>query len=71
MAPQRDNKGGRPSLYPGKAGGRRVQGRLTRRGGLAFDAWRAWLKLRKARTSISDADVIEYLARRENPIRKR
>ena len=69
MAPR--NQGGRPSLYPGKAGGMRVQGCLTRRGGLAFDTWRAWLAVTKARTSVSDADVIEYLARREKPIRKR
>lgn len=60
--------GGRPSLFRGK-GARpyRVQGNLTPRGGVRFEEARVRLgdMCDVAADRISDADVIEYLARGE------
>lgn len=60
---------GRASIFRGKGDGVRVQGLLTRAGGKALDKRRRELAgIVKEVTgtrpdSISDADVIEYLAR--------
>lgn len=59
---------GRASIFRGKADGVRVQGILTKKGGEAFERSRRDLeKLHKQVTkrtpaTVSDADVIEYLA---------
>lgn len=59
---------GRASVFRGKAGGVRVQGILTQRGGAAFERRRRELqRLYLASrghlpTAVSDADVIEFLA---------
>ena len=63
-------KTGRASLFRGKKGGARVQGVITRDGARAFERRRrdlATLVRRKA-ADISDADVIEYLARGGQPL---
>jgi len=63
---------GRPTLFGERAGGRRVQGILTKTGTARFDEARE----RLARLSgweaaaLSDANVIEYLARGEEATRK-
>lgn len=60
---------GRASIFRGKANGVRVQGILTREGGKQFEAARGELAaLYRAikgvkPTVVSDADVIEFLAR--------
>jgi hypothetical protein len=56
---------GRASVFRNKKGGDRVQGTLTRRGSQRFAQARGALALMTERpvTTISDADVIEYLAR--------
>ena len=58
---------GRASVFRDKRGGDRVQGNLTREGKAAFlEARRRLAKLSKRKLSaVSDADVIEYLARGE------
>jgi hypothetical protein len=60
--------GGRASIFEGKAGGDRVQGDITKRGAQQFEAARRRLtKLAewKRPNPVSDADVIEFLARGE------
>ena len=60
---------GRPCLFPNKMGGKQVHGFITRFGKRAFDRQRVQLgRLYLAVTGrraprISDADVIEFLAR--------
>jgi hypothetical protein len=56
---------GRASIFRGKEGGVRVQGIVTKRGGEAFEDARARLAqiAFRDKDSISDADVIEFLAR--------
>lgn len=60
---------GRASIFRGKADGIRVQGLLTRTGGLAFEQCRRELAglyesvTGQPPSGVSDADVIEYLAR--------
>jgi hypothetical protein len=62
---------GRASIFRGKENGVRVQGILTREGGKALEARRSELAklcrkiLGHKPTNVSDADVIEYLARGE------
>lgn len=60
-------KTGRASLFRGKKGGRRIQGIVTRRGGELFEMRRRWLAslTNRKQREVSDADVIEYLARGE------
>lgn len=56
---------GRASIFRNKRGGKRVQGLLTKVGADAFRSQRrilATLTKRRVR-DVSDADVIEYLAR--------
>jgi hypothetical protein len=59
---------GRASVFRGKDGGVRVQGILTRKGGKYFEQRRKQLErlyrevLGHAPTTVSDADVIEFLA---------
>lgn len=63
--------GGRESIFPGKINGVRIQGVLTKRGARAFEQSRkALAKVYELETGrqpprISDADVVEYLARGE------
>jgi hypothetical protein len=63
--------GGRFSIFPGKVDGVRIQGVLTKQGGRAFEQSRkALAKVFQLETgrkapAISDADVVEYLARGE------
>lgn len=68
MASKRKHAGGRAAIFTGKVGGDRVQGDITKEGSKAFE------RARKRLTAISkwdrpnpvsDADVIEYLARGE------
>lgn len=67
MSPK--SKMGRPSIFRGKQGGRYVQAIITKTGGIEFQ--RARLRLGKLvrlvrgvmPATISDADVVEYLAR--------
>lgn len=63
--------GGRESIFRGKANGVRIQGVLTKAGGVAFEQSRKALgKVYELETGrkpprISDAEVVEYLARGE------
>jgi len=63
---------GRESLFRGKRGGDRVQGVLTPVGSRRFEAARARLGRLAGKESerVSDADVIEFLARGEEETRK-
>jgi cobalamin biosynthesis protein CobD/CbiB len=63
---------GRESLFRGKAGGDRVQGVITPIGSRRFEAARARLGRMVGRDAerVSDADVIEFLARGEEESRK-
>lgn len=63
---------GRESLFRGKKGGDRVQGVLTPRGSRRFEAARARLGrlINKDPEKVSDADVIEYLARGDEETKK-
>lgn len=56
---------GRASIYRGKKGGDRVQGVLTRDGSRHFQVKRKQLALltRRRLSQVSDADVIEWMAR--------
>lgn len=56
---------GRPSIFRNKTGGSRVQGVITARGSVRFEQARRRLAKLASREieHISDADVIEYLAR--------
>ena len=62
---------GRASIFRGKDDGVRVQGILTKTGGACFEGARARLRatyqraVGEAPRSVSDADVIEFLARGE------
>jgi hypothetical protein len=62
---------GRHSIFRGKDGGDRLQGVITRDGSKAFERERRRLArlyrdiTGQAPTVVSDADVIEYLARGE------
>lgn len=49
------------TLYPGK--GKRVQGILSKDGGLLFERVRTALSHATSRRSISDADVIDFAVR--------
>lgn len=59
-------------LFPGKAGGTRVQGILTPVGTRRFELARERLAhlVNKDPEKISDAETIEYLARGEEETRK-
>ena len=59
--------GGQVSIFRNKSGGDRVQGHITPAGSARFEAARSRLaKLAgRDREHVSDADVIEYLARGE------
>jgi hypothetical protein len=62
---------GRASIYRDKRGGDRVQGVITKTGSHAFEDARKRLAriVRRATDQISDADVIEWLARgRPDPV---
>jgi hypothetical protein len=71
MTKQQQHKRGRVSIFRDKADGVRVQGVLTKKGGKAFERRRAELAklhyhmMGVRPTVISDADVIEFLARGE------
>lgn len=60
---------GRASIFRGKEHGVRVQGIITKTGGQKFESERKALAtlyeaiLGRAPTGVSDADVIEYMAR--------
>ena len=60
---------GRASIFRGKEDGVRIQGLITKRGGQEFEKARRELALLyqdvtgRAVKTVSDADVIEYLAR--------
>lgn len=60
---------GRASIFRGKDDGVRIQGLITRRGGEYFELHRERLRKLYRRvmgqdpTTVSDADVIEYLSR--------
>jgi len=58
---------GRPSLFRDKRGGSRIQGVITKIGAERFELHRARLATiaKRDQKLISDADVIEYLARGE------
>jgi hypothetical protein len=60
-------RGGWPSIFRDKDGGDRVQGVITPIGARSFEVARARLAKLASREveQISDADVIEYLARGE------
>jgi hypothetical protein len=60
-----DTSTGRASLFRDKKGGKRVQGLLTKPGGVAFERQRARIADLTGHASPSDADVIEWLARGE------
>lgn len=62
---KRNGNMGRQSVFRGKKGGQRIQGLVTRRGGECFEGARRDLARLTQRepTQISDADVIEFLAR--------
>lgn len=68
--------GGRVSVFRGKDNGVRIQGVLTKEGGKAFERQRENLArlytrvVGHAPTSISDADVVEFLARGEGETRR-
>lgn len=66
MSPK--SKMGRPSIFRDKKGGRYVQGIITKAGGRLFSAHRKRLAeiANRAPAKVSDADVIEYLARGES-----
>lgn len=66
MSPTVD-KGGQPSIFRNKQGGDRVQGNITPIGSRRFEQARARLgRLAGWECErVSDADVIEYLARGE------
>lgn len=59
------NKGGRPSLYPGKKKGYRVQGRLSDDGATIFERVRRNVAehIDRKVALVSDADVIERAVR--------
>ena len=63
---------GRPAIFRDKVGGRKVQGRMTPAGSTRFE--RARRNLAKLAAweveAVSDADVIEFLARGETDTRK-
>jgi hypothetical protein len=63
---------GRESLFRGKTGGDRVQGVLTPIGSGRFESARVRLARIAGREPerVSDADVIEYLARGEEDTRR-
>lgn len=63
---------GRESLFRGKKGGDRVQGVLTPAGSRRFEQARARLgrMIGKDAEKVSDADVIEFLARGDEETRK-
>lgn len=67
---------GRHSIFRGKKNGVRVQGIITKIGGVKFEAAREQLGLLYFRvrgenaTVVSDADVIEYMARGAAETRK-
>lgn len=62
-------KMGRASIFRDKADGIRVQGIITKQGGKDFEVARENLRelyervIGEAPTAVSDADVIEYMAR--------
>lgn len=62
---------GQPSIFEDKSGGDRVQGNISGRGSVAFEAARRRLaKLAGWEYErVSDGDTIEYLARGNNPTR--
>jgi|SoimicmetaTmtLPB_FD_contig_31_35061119_length_384_multi_3_in_0_out_0_1 hypothetical protein len=61
---------GRASIYRGKKGGDRVQGILTRDGSRLFQMRRKRLAslTRRPMQQVSDADVIEWMARGCPPV---
>lgn len=62
------NTGGLPSIFRNKKGGARYQGVLTKPGSMKFEEARkrlAKLAARRVR-KVSDADVMEFLARGES-----
>lgn len=62
---------GRSSIFRNKKGGDRVNGVITARGSVRFELHRKQLGLLVAREpeEISDADVVEYMARGEQETR--
>jgi hypothetical protein len=60
---------GRASLFRDKSRGDRVQGVLTADGSKHFEKHRKALAKLAGRKTVSDADVIEYLARGEENTR--
>lgn len=58
---------GRPSIFRNKAGGKKIQGLITKTGTAEFERARKRLAHLAARSvaHTSDADVIEFLARGE------
>lgn len=66
------NLGGRPSIFGSKAGGDRVQGNITKTGSRRFEVERSRLARLVAweTEKVSDADVIEFMARGETATRE-
>lgn len=64
-------KMGRPSIFRDKEGGQRVQALISKRGGKQFELARRCLAVLAKREPkhVSDADVVEYLARGEEETR--
>ena len=62
---------GRKSIFRNKAGGDRVQGIITRIGSQRFEEARHRLAVvaRRLVSNVSDADVVEFLARGEKNTR--
>lgn len=58
-------RGGFPSIFRNKRGGKRYQGNLTKVGSAAFEEARKRLAKLAGRKSATDADVMEYLSRGE------
>jgi len=65
------NRGGRPSIFGSKTNGTRLQGVITAAGSVRFNEARA--RLAKIAgwepENVSDADVIEFMARGEKATR--
>lgn len=66
------NLGGRPSIFGSKAGGDRVQGNITKSGSKRFEEERRRLAaiVSWETEKVSDADVIEFMARGETATRE-
>ncbi len=63
---------GRPTLFEKNGKGYRKQGYISHQGDVCFEAWRDRIAdlMQRDRKLISDADVIEFLARGEQESRR-